>query len=142
MKWTILAFGLLLVAAPALAVAPAGKHYAGTLVLLNPEDGQVEYSLACLSFSRHEVCTESDDCGTWTLIEKNRRQNRWRMDIAWVDDGTAIEAECIGITERRGPRTSISATALITLDGVRVNAAFAGTAVPRARCLEFGLSDD
>ncbi len=139
----ILTLGLVLVAAtPATAVAPAGKHYAGMLVMIDPETGEIESAPACLSFTRKEVCNEMDDCGTWTMVERTKAQNSWTLYLAWEEEGTLIEAHCAGMTERRGPRSSIAGTVLATVEGVRINAAFAGSATTRARCREFGLSDD
>lgn len=134
---------MLAVAVPANAVAPAGKHYAGSLVLFQPETGGIEAAPVCLSFTKNEACTETNECGPWEFIEKTGRQNQWTLELALENDvGSQILIELTGRTERRGPKSSIGATFFATVDGVTVNGAFAGTQTSLSRCLEFGLSDD
>lgn len=137
---------VLLTAVPAWGVAPAGKHYAGTVVIGDPDNGEIDAAPACLSFTRNEVCTESNDCGTWSFVEKKGRHNTWTLFLEFEDeeDGepVTVRAEGIGRTERRGPGSSIAATFVATLNGTQLNAAFAGVRTTRSLCLEFGLSDD
>ena len=131
---------MLALAVPANAVAPAGKHYAGSLVFF---DGGIEAGTVCLSFTKNEACTELNVCGPWEFIEKTGRQNQWTLELAVENDvGSQILIELTGRTERRGPKSSIGATFFATVDGVTFNGALAGTQTSLSRCLEFGLSDD
>ncbi len=132
-----------LAAAPAVAAPPMGKNYAVVLIMANPDTGEIDASPACLNFSRGEMCTESNDCGAWEFIERRGRRNVWQGTLDFLDeDGTAIQAEVRGITDRLGAGSSIGGTVHITAGGVEINAGFGGTRVSRAACLEFGLSDD
>jgi hypothetical protein len=141
---TLLVAGLVLVAAkPASAVAPAGKHYAGTLVLPDSEMLSIDAAPGCLSFGKNEVCNEANDCGPWRFVEKQGRQNQWTMELQFENAvGMTVEVEGRGITERRGPKSSIAMTFVATVEEVRVNGTFAGSAISRSRCLDFGTSDD
>ncbi len=126
------------------AVAPAGKHYAGMLVLIEPDTGEIDAAPSCLSFHQNqEVCTEFGDCGRWEMIAREGHQNEWVLRIRYRDeDGQRIKARGRGLTERGGPGSSVAGTVLFNLEGVELNAAFAGVRTSRARCLAFGTQDD
>lgn len=147
---TFLSLGLVALAVVALstpaaeAVAPAGKHYAGVLVVIEPDTGEIDAAPVCVVFTRdHQLCTEAGDCGTWQMTERKGRQNEWTLRIKYVnDDGQTIKARGTGLTERGGPGSSVAGTLLLTLDGVELNAAFAGVRMSAARCMEYGTQDD
>jgi hypothetical protein len=141
----VLALGMLiLAAAPASADAPRNMHYATTLLIIDPETREVDAAPGCLSFTKDEMCTEFGACGSWEFVKKEGRRNEWMGTITFVDDedGTEVNAELRGVTERNGRGSSIGGSILATLDGVALNGGFGGTATSRIRCLEFGLSDD
>lgn len=138
----VLALLLGALAAPTDAAPPRGKHYAVVLILVEPETGEIDAAPACLSFTRGEMCTEANDCGPWEFVTKRGHQNEWRGLLEFQENGETVRAEIRGITERFGTGNSIGGTVIATLEGAVVNAGFAGTRVPRAACLEFGLSDD
>jgi hypothetical protein len=143
----LLAIGLLVATAiPAKAVPPARKNYAFTLMFVDPFTGEIALRSTCLIFSsaaEGEVCNENDTCGTWEFVEKEGHQNEWISTVVTVDDeGVEIRREIRGITERIGPRSSISGTLVITANDVVLNAGAGGTQVRRSDCLEFGLQDD
>ncbi len=134
---------MLALAVPVNAVAPAGKHYAGSLVLFEPETGGIDFGTVCLSFTKNEACTETNVCGPWEFIEKTGSQNQWTLELVFENDvGSQILLELTGRTERRGLKSSIGATFFATVGGATLNGAFAGTQTSLSRCLEFGLSDD
>lgn len=143
---TLLALGALLLATAAGAAAPAGKNYAITLLIADPETRELDPSPGCLSFSsaaEGEVCTESDDCGTWEFVERKGRRNSWQGEITLENqDGEQVVVEFYGNTDRKGPRSSIGATIFATVEGVEVNGGMGGTQTSLSTCLEFGLSDD
>ena len=98
---------MLALAVPANAVAPAGKHYAGSLVFFDPEIGGIEAGTVCLSFTKNEACTELNVCGPWEFIEKTGRQNQWTLELVVENDvGSEILIELTGWTERRSRRAS------------------------------------
>ena len=134
--------GALLLPASAAAVPPVGKHYATVLLIGDPINREIEAAPGCLSFTRNELCTETDQCGPWEFVRKMGRTNEWTGELRFVEDGSEFDIQLTGMTERRGPRSSIGGTVVATIDGFRINAAFSGVQVSLAQCLEFGLSDD
>jgi hypothetical protein len=140
----LLALGFLTaLATPALAVAPNKQHYAGVLILRDPETGELTDQRICARFTKGEWCTENDDCGSWEFLAKQGPRNAWRATIEIeFEDGDVLDATLYGLTERTGPRSSIGGTFVFALDGVTLNAALAGTQTSRSSCLEFALSDD
>ena len=139
---TLLTLGLLiLAAAPAEPAAPKGKHYA--LVMMLPDSGGgLEATPACLSFSADEMCSESNECGPWSFTIKEGHRNEWQGTLEFTSDGILVRVEARGITERKGPGSSIGGTFMITIEGQEFNAGFGGTSTTRAECLAFGTTDD
>lgn len=133
---------VLAVAAPALGVAPAGKHYVTALLFFDPDTRDAASQLSCLSFTKEEVCTEDDICGPFEFIDKFGPRNLWKASLEMTDNGTTVEFEAYGMTERRELGSSIGGTALITEDGETINGSFAGLQAPLAECIEVAASDD
>ena len=144
LSWGLAILVLVGLATPvAEAVAPHGKHYAGMLVLVDPETGEIDAAPTCMSFVGAEICTELGDCGAWRLTDRLRRQNEWSFEIEFLNgDGQLIKAKGKGLTERGGLTSSIAGTVLFELGGVEMNASFAAVRMSKSRCLAFGLQDD
>lgn len=133
---------VLAAAAPALCVAPVGKHYVTALLFFDPVTQDASSQLVCLSFTEGEVCTENDTCGPFEFIDRLRARNLWKASLETIDGDTIVEFEGHGMTERRGRGTSIGGTALLTQDGVTINASFAGIQAPLPDCIEVAAADD
>lgn len=138
----LLVAALLLSSVPATAVAPAGKSFAMVLVLPNFETGELEVERACGRFGAALVCTEEGDCGPWEFMQRMGARNEWRAHLQLEDDDELIGCTIFGLTERRGPRSAIAGTMLLTLGDVKMNASFAGIQMRPALCRAWAASDD
>ena len=117
-----------------------------TLMFVDPFTGEIALLPTCLIFSsaaKGELCNEDDACGPWEFVEKEGRQNEWISTVETVEDeGVEVRREIRGITERTGPRSSISATVVISVNGLTLNGGAGGTQVRRSDCLDFASQDD
>lgn len=133
---------VLMVVSPTLAVAPAGKHYVTILLVIDPDTGDGDAQIGCLSFTQNEVCTENDDCGPFAFSEKFGARNLWTASIEMAGEATTVVFDGHGMTERRGRGSAIAGTALVTSGDLTVNGSFAGLQTNLAECLEVAASDD
>lgn len=144
MLGVLVAFAVLLalVAAPAAATPPKGKHYAVILILLDPPTGELDVVPVCLSFTKNEMCTTEGECGPFGFVEKAGHQNEWTAALDFVNpEGLPIHAELRGMTERAGAGNSIGGTVLYSVEEFLFNGSFSGTRLPRSACIEFGSAE-
>ena len=141
----VIGMTLLLAAAPVEAArAPAGKHYAGTLVLKDPQTGQVGLILACLSFKKNgTLVTDENDQGTWQYIEGSG-EVRIQAEATLMLPGIPIPIPTVGSgqIERTGPGRTVGGTMILNILGQNVSAAFSATQTRRRACLQFAALDD
>jgi hypothetical protein len=140
----IIGITLLLAAAPVEALSPAGKHYAGVLVLKDPQTGEVGFILACLSFRKNgTLVTDENDQGTWRYVEGSGKF-RIESEATLVLPGIPIPIPTVGSgqIERTGPGSTVGGTMILNIPGQQVSAAFSATQTRRRACLRFAALDD
>ena len=132
-----------LAAASAEAAPPKGRTYGGMIIMQHPMTGAMYTERACLTFrNKKKMCTDTGECGTWRIVEKVRKQNRWAGEIFLEFEGMMMRFEFNGQTEARGRGNADAITATGCAMDFGFNGGFAAVEMSENDCLDWVAGGD